>query len=111
MHNICVPGSIFHTYVDVTSVIYQKKQCNKGAKESIVTLLHHPNIRVLNSILSKYSGNIMGNLSQEDDWSVARLNTHRQSLPHQLLIKNLARGELTYGGGSANGRSYARLTR
>jgi hypothetical protein len=24
MHSICVPGSIFHTYVDVTSVIYQK---------------------------------------------------------------------------------------
>jgi hypothetical protein len=56
----------------------------------------------------------MGNLPQEDDRSVARLSTHqhlRQSLPHHLLIKNLARGELTYGGGSANGRSYARLTR
>jgi hypothetical protein len=24
MHSICGPGSIFHTYVDVTSVIYQK---------------------------------------------------------------------------------------
>jgi hypothetical protein len=24
MHSICVPGSIFHTYVDVTSVIYQR---------------------------------------------------------------------------------------
>jgi hypothetical protein len=24
MHSICVPRSIFHTYVDVTSVIYQK---------------------------------------------------------------------------------------
>jgi hypothetical protein len=45
----------------------------------------------------------MGNLPHEDDWSVARLSTHRhrrQSLPHQLLIKNLARGELTYGGGN-----------
>jgi hypothetical protein len=24
MHSICVTGSIFYTYVDVTSVIYQK---------------------------------------------------------------------------------------
>jgi hypothetical protein len=24
MHSICVPRSIFHTYVDVTTVIYQK---------------------------------------------------------------------------------------
>jgi hypothetical protein len=56
----------------------------------------------------------MGNLPHEDDRSVARLSTHRhhlQSLPHQLLIKNLERGELTYGGDSANGRNYARLTR
>jgi hypothetical protein len=56
----------------------------------------------------------MGNLPQEDDRSVARLSTHhhhRQSLSHQLLIKKLVRGELTYGGGSANGRNYARLTR
>jgi hypothetical protein len=56
----------------------------------------------------------MGNLPQEDDPSIDRLSTHqylRQSLPHRLLIKNLARGELTYGGGSANGRRYARLTR
>jgi hypothetical protein len=55
----------------------------------------------------------MSNLPQEDDRSVARLGTHRHhrhSLPHQLLIKNLA-GDLTYGWGSANGRSYARLTR
>jgi hypothetical protein len=55
----------------------------------------------------------MGNLPQEDDQSVARLSTHRhhrQSLPHQLLIKNLERGEPTYGRGSTNGRSYARLT-
>jgi hypothetical protein len=94
MHNICVSGSIFHTYVDVTSVIY-KKECNKGVKETIVTLLHHPDIRVLNSILSKYSRNIMGNLPQEDDRSVARLSTHRhhrQSLPHQLLIKKISKG-------------------
>jgi hypothetical protein len=44
----------------------------------------------------------MDNLTQEDDRSVARLSTRqhlRQSLPHQLLIKKLARGELTYGGG------------
>jgi hypothetical protein len=43
----------------------------------------------------------MGNLPYEDDRSVSRLNTHRHhrhSLPHQLLIKNLARGEVTYGG-------------
>jgi hypothetical protein len=56
----------------------------------------------------------MGNLPQEDDRRVTRLSTHRHhrhSLPHQLLIKNLARGELTYGGGSASARSYARLTR
>jgi hypothetical protein len=92
MHSICVPGSVFHTYIDVTSVIYQK-QCNEGIKGSIVTLLHHP---------------------QENYRSVARLSTHRhhrQSLPHQLLIKKLASGELTYGGGSSNGRNYARLTR
>jgi hypothetical protein len=53
MHSICVLGSIFHTYVDVTSVIYIKRQCNKGVKESIVTLLHHPDIKVLNSIIIK----------------------------------------------------------
>jgi hypothetical protein len=56
----------------------------------------------------------MGNLTQEDDRSVSRLSTRqylRQSLPLQLLIKNLARGELTYDGGLTNGRSYARLTR
>jgi hypothetical protein len=56
----------------------------------------------------------MGNLPQEVDQRVARLSTHRHhrhNLPHQLLIKNLARDELTYGGDSANGRGYARLTR
>jgi hypothetical protein len=56
----------------------------------------------------------MGNLPQENDWRIARLSTrhhHHHNLPHQLLIKNLARGEVTYGGGSASGRSYARLTR
>jgi hypothetical protein len=56
----------------------------------------------------------MGDLLQEDDRRVARLSTHhhhRHSLPHQLLIKNLARGELIYGGGSTHGRSYARLSR
>jgi hypothetical protein len=56
----------------------------------------------------------MGNLPQVDDRSVTRLSTRqhlRQSLPHQLVIKNLAGGELTYGGGSASGRNYARLTR
>jgi hypothetical protein len=56
----------------------------------------------------------MGNLPQEDDRHIARLSArhhHHHSLPHQLLMKNLARGELTYGGGSASRRSYARLTR
>jgi hypothetical protein len=56
----------------------------------------------------------MGNLPQEDDRRIARLTTHhhhRHNLPHQLLIKILARGELTYGGGSASGRNNARLTR
>jgi hypothetical protein len=56
----------------------------------------------------------MGGLPHEDDWNILRLSTchHlRRSLPHHLLIKLLARGELTYGGGSASGRSYARLTR
>jgi hypothetical protein len=56
----------------------------------------------------------MGNLPQEDDRSVARLSIHqhlRQSLPEHLLIKIIARGELTYDGGSASGRSNARLTR
>jgi hypothetical protein len=56
----------------------------------------------------------MSDLPQKDDRSVARLSTRQdllQSPPHHLPIKNLARGELTYGGGSANGRNYARLTR
>jgi hypothetical protein len=56
----------------------------------------------------------MGNLPQQDDRSVARLSTcqHlRQSLTRHLLIKILARDELTYGGGSASGRGYAWLTR
>jgi hypothetical protein len=55
----------------------------------------------------------MSDLPQKDDRSVARLSTRqdlRQSPPH-LPIKILARGELTYGGGSTNGRNYARLTR
>jgi ABC-type antimicrobial peptide transport system ATPase subunit len=71
MHSICVPGSTFHTYVDVTSVIYIKRQCNKGVKESIITLSHHPYLGVLNSILSEYIRNILGNLPQEDDQSIA----------------------------------------
>jgi hypothetical protein len=56
----------------------------------------------------------MGDLPQEDDWRIVRLSTRqhlRQSLPHQLLIKILARSELTYGGGSTSGRSNARLAR
>jgi hypothetical protein len=56
----------------------------------------------------------MGNLPQENDSRIARLSTrhhHRHSLLHQLLIKKLARGEVTYGGGSASGRSYAMSTR
>jgi hypothetical protein len=31
MHSICVPRSIFHTYVDVISVVYQKTM-QKGVK-------------------------------------------------------------------------------
>jgi hypothetical protein len=64
--------------------------------------------------LSKYNRNIRGNLPQEDDRRVARLSNRQhphQNLPHQLLIKILARGEITYGGSSAGGRSYASLTR
>jgi hypothetical protein len=56
----------------------------------------------------------MGNLPQEDDWCIVRLCTHRHhhhSLPHRLIIKKLARGELTYGQGSTSEMSYARLTR
>jgi hypothetical protein len=56
----------------------------------------------------------MGNLSEEDDRSVAGLHTRQrfcQSLPHHLLIKILTIGELTYGEGLANGRNYARLAR
>jgi hypothetical protein len=55
----------------------------------------------------------MGDLPQEDDRRVARLSTHQhlcQSLPHHLMIKILARDELTYGGGSTSGWNYARLT-
>jgi hypothetical protein len=56
----------------------------------------------------------MDDLPQEDDWHIVRLITRqhlRQSLLHHPLIKILARGELTYGRGSASGRSNARLTR
>jgi hypothetical protein len=54
----------------------------------------------------------MGDLPQEDDWRIVRLSTrqhHLQSLLHHPLIKILARGELTYGRGSASGRSNASL--
>jgi hypothetical protein len=54
----------------------------------------------------------MGNLPPEDDWRIVRLSTrhhHRHSLPHQFLIKILARGELNYGGDLTSGRSNARL--
>jgi hypothetical protein len=56
----------------------------------------------------------MGDLPQEDDWHIVRLSTHqylRQILLHHPLIKILARGELTYGRGSASLRSNANLTR
>jgi hypothetical protein len=56
----------------------------------------------------------MDTLPQEGDWRIVRLNTHQhclQSLLHHPLIKILARGELTYGRGSASGRSNASLTR
>jgi hypothetical protein len=56
----------------------------------------------------------MDALPQEDDWHIVRLSTHQhhlQSLLHHSLIKILARGELTYGRGSASGSSNAILTR
>jgi hypothetical protein len=56
----------------------------------------------------------MGDLPQEDDWCIVRLSTrqrHLQSLLYHPLIKILAMGELTYGRGSASGRSNASLTR
>jgi hypothetical protein len=40
-NGICVPGSIFHTYVDVTSVLYIKRQCNKGEREIGLTFSHN----------------------------------------------------------------------
>jgi hypothetical protein len=33
MHSICVLGSIFHTYVDVTNVIYQKTMQQRRKRE------------------------------------------------------------------------------
>jgi hypothetical protein len=36
-----------------SQVSYIKRQCNKGVKESIITLLHHPDLRDLNSIIIK----------------------------------------------------------
>jgi hypothetical protein len=56
----------------------------------------------------------MDALPQEDDWRIVRLSTHQhhlQSLLHHPLFKILARGELTYGRGSASGRNNASLTR
>jgi hypothetical protein len=56
----------------------------------------------------------MGDLPQEDDWCIVRLSTRQhlwQNLLHHLLIKIVARGELTYGRGSTSGRSNASLTR
>jgi hypothetical protein len=56
----------------------------------------------------------MDTLPPEGDWHIVRLNTHQhhlQSLLHHPLIKILVRGELTYGRGSASGRSNASLTR
>jgi hypothetical protein len=56
----------------------------------------------------------MGNFLEEDDWRIVRLSTrhhHRHSRLHRFLIKILARGKLTYGGGPASERSNARLTR
>jgi hypothetical protein len=56
----------------------------------------------------------MDTLPPEGDWRIVRLNTHQhhlQSLLHHPLIKILVRGELTYGRGSASGRSNASLTR
>jgi hypothetical protein len=56
----------------------------------------------------------MDTLPQEGDYRIVRLSIrrhHLQSLLHHPLIKILARGELTYGRGSASGRNNASLTR
>jgi hypothetical protein len=56
----------------------------------------------------------MDTLPQEGDWRIFRLSIcqhHLQCLHHHPLIKILARGELTYGQGSASGMSNAKLTR
>jgi hypothetical protein len=56
----------------------------------------------------------MDALPQEDDRCIVRLSTcqhHLQSLLHHPQIKILARGELTYGRGSASARSNVSLTR
>jgi hypothetical protein len=54
----------------------------------------------------------MDTLPQDGDWHIVRLNIHQrhlQCLCHHPLIKILARGELTYGRGSASGRNNAKL--
>jgi hypothetical protein len=56
----------------------------------------------------------MDTLPYEGDWHNVRFSTrrhHLQGLLHHPLIKILARGELTYGRGSASGRRNASLTR
>jgi hypothetical protein len=80
MHNICGPGSIFHTYVDITSVIYQKTM-QKRRKESRVTLLHHLNHSILNKFHNQSTTELnMDTLPQESDWRIVRLKTHQRHL-------------------------------
>jgi hypothetical protein len=49
-------------------------------------------------------------LPQEGDWRIVRLKTHQRhlrSLRNHPLIKNISKGELTYGRGSASGGNNA----
>jgi hypothetical protein len=73
MHSICGPGSIFHTYVDVTSVIYQKTIQYK-CKQSRVTLLNHLDHSILNMYHNQSTVELnMDTLPQEGDWRIVRL--------------------------------------
>jgi hypothetical protein len=87
MHSICGPGSIFHTYVDVASVIYQKTMQKrkfhnrKKSKESGVTLLHHLDHSILNKFHNQSTAELnMDTLPQEGDWCIVRLKTHQRHL-------------------------------
>jgi hypothetical protein len=76
MHNIFGPGSIFHTYVDVTSVIYQKTM-QQRRKESRVTLLHHLN----HCIFNKYQNQS----TSEITWALFHRKVTGTSLDSKLI--------------------------